>query len=180
MNSGRSPRAIDEAWQQELDLSLETGESPLFDVGASTGGLEGMNGVLALWRMDAGRRDLTAPVVTAGGMSGAWLAALHHVRPDDTPVRSPAIITAYTAPDIATHMAGQTLWDTRRSAFRRRPADVPPWAHGAVVPEALPGAPAPWETLPLSVTARNGGRDGWLAWAGVVLAVALLLIAVLA
>ena len=71
MNSGRSPRAIDEAWQQELDLSLETGESPLFDVGASTGGLEGMNGVLALWRMDAGRRDLTAPVVTAGGMSGA-------------------------------------------------------------------------------------------------------------
>ena len=124
MNNGRSPRAIDAAWQQELDLTLETGESPLFDVGAMADGQEGMNGLLALWRMDAGRRDLTAPVVIAGGMSGTWLAALHHTRPDDTPARSPAIVTAFTAPDVATHLASQTLWDTRRSAFRRRPARV--------------------------------------------------------
>ena len=180
MNNGRSPRAINEAWQQELDLSLETGESPLFDVGASTGGLEGMNGMLALWRMDAERRDLTAPVVTAGGMCGTWLAALHHSRPDDTPPRSPVTATAYTAPDVAAHMASQTLWDTRRSAFRRRPAEVPPWAQPAVVPDAVPGAPVPWEALPLSAAVPSTGRDGWLAWAGVVLAIALLLIAVLA
>ncbi len=180
MHNGRSPRAIDAAWQQELDLTLETGESPLFDVGAMADGQEGMNGLLALWRMDAGRRDLTAPVVIAGGMSGTWLAALHHTRPDDTPARSPAIVTAFTAPDVATHLASQTLWDTRRSAFRRRPAKVPPWAQPAVVPDAMPGASASWETLLLSVEARMGGQDGWLAWAGVVLAVALLLIAVLA
>lgn len=180
MNNGRSPRTIDEAWQQELDLSLETGESPVFDIGAATSGLEGMNGVLGLWRMDAGRRDLTAPVLAGGGMSGAWLAALHHLRPDDTPSRSPSIATAYTAPDQAAHMASLTVWDTRRSAFRRRPAEVPPWVQAAAIPDAVPGASASWETLPLSAAVPAGGRDGWLAWAGVVLAIALLLIAVLA
>ena len=180
MNEGRSPRAIDEAWQQELDLSLETGESPSFDIGAMGNGQEGMNGILALWRMDARRCDLAAPVVTAGGMSGTWLASLHHARPDDTPARSPAITTAFTAPDPATHMASQTLWVARRSPFRRRPARVPPWVQQVAVPDTVPGASAFWETLLFRVTNTSGGQDGWLAWAGVVLAVALLLIAVLA
>jgi hypothetical protein len=179
MNQARSPQNIENAWNESLDLSLETGESPIFEMDAVSGGLTGMNAVLAMTLLDAQRTDLTAPQLLIGGASPLWLAALFHSRPDNAPRRTPPLTVIYTAPDVATDLAARTTWDTRRSAFYQRPANLSPWAQPEAGPERNPATPDRWELAPLSRFSMTGNRDGWLAWMGVVAATALLLIAVL-
>ena len=89
MNQGHSPQTIAEAWRETLDLSLETGESPVFSVDALAGGLAGVHTAVALALLDAQRSDLTAPSLAIGGASPEWLAALWHERPDSAPRRTP-------------------------------------------------------------------------------------------
>ncbi|HAJ38089.1 MAG TPA: hypothetical protein DCL15_20655 [Chloroflexi bacterium] len=180
MNQGRSPDSIATAWREMLDLSLETGEAPVYTIGAPADGLTGQAAVIALALLDAGRKDLTLPLVTAGGVSPLWLAALWHPRAASAPPQTPPTTAAYTAPDITTHLAALTTWDTRRAAYHQRPQQLPPWAQPLAAPETNPAAPEPWQSLPLARFSTHGERDGWLAWAGLVMAVALLLIAVLA
>jgi hypothetical protein len=88
------------------------------------------------------------------------------------------MIAAYTAPDLASHSAALTTYDTRRSAFRRRPADLPPAFQPLIAP-ATQTANAPMETLPLAEaqTVLSIGRDGWVAWTTVAVAIILLAIA---
>jgi hypothetical protein len=176
MNQGHSPQTIADAWRQTLDLSLETGESPIFSVDALAGGLAGVHTAVALALLDAQRSDLTAPTLAIGGVSPEWLAVLWHERPESAPRRTPPTAIAYTAPDAATQLAARTVWDTRRSAFYQRPANLPPWAQ--IEADATPVARR-WDVAPLRRFTDSSGRDGWLAWAGVVTAVALLLIALL-
>jgi hypothetical protein len=180
MNQGRSPHSIATAWREALDLSLETGEAPVYTIDASADALAGQAAMLALVLLEAGRKDLAAPQLAVGGTGTLWLAALWQPRPANAPARTPPTITAYTAPDRATHLAALTTWDTRRSAYHRRPQQLPPWVPLEAAPETNPAAPERWESIPLARFSTRTGRDGWLAWAGVVMAVALLLIAVLA
>lgn len=170
-------REIESIWQQELDLSLETGEAPVFDLGVSDTGLDGMAAALAVALLDAVRKDVSAPLAMAGGTGPLWLANLFHQRPATTPPHSPATTVAYTAPDLATHMAELQTLDTRTSVFRRRPADLPPWVQTAAQPSSHPGAVQTWETFPLAAATLAARRDGWVAWSAVALAGALLLIA---
>jgi len=178
MNQGHNPQIVVNAWRETLDLSLETGESPLFNVDAMAGGLAGVNAAVALALLDAQRRDLTAPSLSIGGVTPEWLAALWHVRPETMAQRSPSTLVLYSAPDMATHLAAQTAWDTRRSAFHQRPANLPPWAQPEAGADKAPIA-LRWDVAPLRRFTETGGGDGWLAWAGVVTAIALLLIAAL-
>jgi len=180
MNQGRSPESIARAWRATLDLGLETGEAPVYTVGAPGDGLTGQATVMALAMLDAGRKDLTMPLVTVGGVGPLWLAALWHPRPTNAPAQTPPTTIAYTAPDVATHLAALTTWDTRQAAYYRRPQQLPPWVQPEAAPETNPAAPEPWQSIPLARFSARGERDGWLAWAGIVMAVALLLIAVLA
>ncbi len=176
MNQGYSPHTIADAWRQTLDLSLETGEAPMFHVDALAGGLAGVHAAVAVALLDAQRSDLTAPILVIGGVSPEWLATLWHERPESAPRRTPPTAIAYAAPDAATQLAARTTWDTRRSAFYRRPANLPPWAQHEA--DKTPIARR-WEVAPLHRFAASSERDGWLAWAGVVTAIALLLIALL-
>lgn len=178
MNQGHSPQAIADAWRETLDLSLETGESPVFSVDALVGGLAGLNAAVALALLDAQRDDLTTPTLLVGGVNPEWLAALWHERPDSAPRRTPTTAVAFSAPDAAMQLAARTAWDTRRSAFYRRPANLPPWAQPEAGVDKAPVA-LRWDVAPLHRFADSGKRDGWLAWAGVVTAIALLLIALL-
>lgn len=179
MNQGQSPQNIANAWSESLDLSLETGESPLFDVDAVSSGLAGMTTVLATALLDAQRSDLTTPQILIGGVSPLWLAALWHSRPHNTPWRTPPTMVIYSAPDVATHLVARSTWDTRRSAFHHRPGNLPSWVQSEAGPESNPGTPGRWDVAPLNQFSMAGSRDGWLAWVGVVSAIALLLIAVL-
>lgn len=180
MNLNRSPESIATVWRETLDLSLETGEAPVYTAGAPADGLTGQASVMALALLDAGRKDLTTPLATIGGSGLLWLASLWRPLPVNAPSQTPSTIIAYTAPDMATHLAALTTWDTRRAIYYRRPRQLPPWAQPLAAPETNPAAPAPWQSIPLTNFSTGGGCDGWLAWAGIVLAVALLLIAVLA
>jgi len=180
MNQGCSPRHVAAVWQETLDRSLETGEAPIYVIDALAGGLAGMHAILALALLDAQRKDLAAPRLAVGGAGPLWLAALWHARPESTPLRTPPTVTAFTAPDIATHLAALTTWDTRHAAFHRRAQALPPWVQPDAAAEMNPAATDRWEAAPLTRFVATTGRDGWLAWAGVVMAMALLLIAVLA
>lgn len=179
MNQGRSPKSIVDAWRRELDLGQETGESPIFPIDALSDGLTGANAILALARLDAERRDLTTPALLIGGVSPLWLAALwRNTSPAMARGAAPTAVV-YTAPDPATHRAACTIWDIRRSPFLQRPGAAPPWAQAEAGPDANPGLPERWEVAPLNRFAATQGREGWLAWAGVVMALALLWIALL-
>jgi hypothetical protein len=178
MNQGHSPQTIADAWREMLDLSLETGETSVFSVDALAGGLASVHAVVALALLDAQRSDLTTSTLVIGGVNPQWLAALWHERPDSAPRRTPPTAIAFSAPDAATQLAARTAWDTRRSAFYQRPANLPPWAQ----PEAgadKASVALRWDVAPLRRFVDSSGRDGWLAWAGVVTAIALLLIALL-
>lgn len=177
MNQGRSPQSIAEAWHQWLDLGQETGESPIFTVDALSDGLTGANAILALALLDAGRRDLTTPALLIGGVSPLWLAALWRNGPPVEARDTTPTVVVYTAPDSATHRAACTVWDVRRSPFLQRPGAAPPWAQAEAGPDANHGLPERWDVASLSRFASTQGRDGWLAWAGVVMALVLLLIA---
>jgi hypothetical protein len=137
--------------------------------------------MLALALLDAGRKDLDNAATSCRWAASVALASgALAASPPNAPARTPPTITAYTAPDRATHLAALTTWDTRRSAYHRRPQQLPPWVPLEAAPETNPAAPERWESIPLARFSTRTGRDGWLAWAGVVMAVALLLIAVLA
>jgi hypothetical protein len=177
-------RTIDDIvahWQRELDTSLETGETPVLYVNAGAGVLDDLAGAVALQWWDEQRRDGITPLVAAGGAGPAWMLALLHTRAPATPLRSPGAVTAYSGPDAATHAAALSVLDTRRSHFRRRPADLPPAFQPSFVPHAQAGS-MPLESLPFLVSEPAPGlqRDGWSAWVAVVLVVALFLIALVA
>jgi hypothetical protein len=195
----RSLDAIVAQWQAELDASLEIGETPVFYLGEGQGMLAELVGPLALQWLDEERRDTRMPLAVGGGPSPFWLAALLHQRSPDAPLLSPATVFSFTAPDPATHVAALNVLDTRRSHFRRRPADLPPGFQPLFVanvqagPFAAGTLPLQLATLPSSVPAAlpqapyedargslATGRDGWVAWTAVVAAVALLLIALVA
>jgi hypothetical protein len=198
MNANRALEAIAAQWGAELDAGLEIGETPVFYLGHGAEMLGVLGGPLALQWLDEERRDTRMPLAAGGGLAPFWLAALLHQRGADTPLLSPATVFAYTGPDPATHAAALNLLDTRRSSFRRRPAELPPGFQGTFVANVQAG-PFPAEALPLQVASHDaqaagqgaagdalplgvpfGARDGWVAWTAVVAAVALLLISLVA
>jgi hypothetical protein len=201
MIASRGLDAVVAQWQAELDAGLETGETPVFFLGFGPAVLGELTGPLALQWLDDERHDTRMPLAAGGGLAPFWLAALLHQRAAGAPLLSPASVFAYTAPDPATHAAALNLLDTRRSPFRRRPADLPPGFQPAFVAgvqagpfaaEALPlqlgsraAQEAYWESaavpgLEAEAAATAARRDGWVAWTAVVAAVALLLIALVA
>lgn len=168
--------------RQELDLSLETGEAPVYDLGAGAGVFDGLPGALAVNLLDTERNDTSMPLVAGGGAGGTWLLTLFHDRAPHMSPRMPATATVFTGPDPASHAAAMTTWDVRRSPFRRRPADLAPFMQTVFAPRTRPGAALAGESLPLVEAERPLALrgDGWIAWAAVVAALVLLLIALLA
>ena len=187
MISSRTVTATAAQWQAELDAGLETGETPVFYLGQGAGMLGELAGPLALQWLDERRRDTRMPLAAGGGAAPFWLPALFHQRAADAPLLSPAAVFCFTAPDRATHTAALNTLDTRRGRFRRRPADLPPGFQPLFVPTTQAG-PFPAESLPMQLATADDGaapnapsvRDGWVAWAAMVVAVALLLIALVA
>ena len=150
MNTNRSLEAIVAQWQAELDAGLEIGETPVFYLGQGPAMLGELAGPLALQWLDEERRDTRMPLAAGGGL-GPYLAG--RLAPPtlaaDAPLLSPATVFSYTAPDPATHAAALNLLDTRRSQFRRRPADLPPGFQPTFVANVQAG-PFAAETLPLA------------------------------
>jgi hypothetical protein len=181
MITNRTVEDIAEQWQSVLDTNLETGDTPLFVLGHSPAMVGDLPGELALQHCDEERRDAALPLALAGGLSPVWVMALFHRRGDEVPSRSPGIRVGYTGPDLATHAAALSVWDTRRSPFHPRPRGLSPAFQPHFTPRGQAGAHSA-DTLPFLVADRDAPfrRDGWVAWGAMALAMALLLIALIA
>ena len=185
MIESRTLAATADQWQAELDAGLETDEAPVFYLGYGAGMLGELAGPLALQRLEEARRDTHMPLAVAGGLAPFWLPALLHQRGPDAPLLSPATVFAFTGPDRATHAAALNTLDARRLRFRRRRGGLPPGFQPPFVAHVQAG-PFPAESLPMHLASEEQAgmsarpRDGFVAWAAVVMAVALLLIALVA
>jgi hypothetical protein len=161
-------------------------------LGSSNGVLPALAGLDALRRLVDKRNDMTTPLVSAGGPSGAWLAALAQPQ-NGTPVHSPSMHTLYTGDDPAAHLAsGATL--PRPPAGLRAPGsrNLPPGFAALIAPATQPAIPFAWESLPLrtlesappsappSALPPGAGQAGllgagrWGGWLGLALAALLI------
>ncbi|MFZ4850840.1 MAG: hypothetical protein ACOYL7_17090, partial [Caldilinea sp.] len=157
MNQSSPAQGVADEWRRLLDLALETGESPVFWAGDSSGGLASLQAAQALAVLDAERQDGATPALVLGGTSPLWLAALWLVPAPQT--RTPPTAILYSAPDRATHLAAQTTLETRRSLFYQRPANLPAWAQPDAAPASASATPEGWDTNPLTRFQRPGQRD---------------------
>jgi hypothetical protein len=181
MISSRTVEDIAGKWQSELDTNLETGDMPILYMGMSPALVGELPAVLALQSLDEWRTDASVPLAIGGGTSVAWLMGLLHRRGEEVPARSPGAAVAYTGPDVATHAAALTVWDSRRSQFHARPGKLPPAFQPHFAPDVQAGASST-DALPFVVADvhASNGRDGWTAWAAVAVAIALFLISLIA
>jgi hypothetical protein len=151
MAPNRTEDPILTEWQAELHHAIEAGASPQVALGYSAGVLPALVGLDALRRLIDQRRDVTAPLVTAGGPSGAWLSALAQPQ-NGTPLHSPGTITLYTGADPGTHLAsGGTLPLPPTGVPARNDRGLPHGFAERAAPALAPAAPFAWELLPLRV-----------------------------
>ncbi len=170
---------IVDRWQSHLQYAVEAGTAPQIALGQSSDALTALIGLAALQLLIETRSDMSAPLLTAGGASGAWLGALMQPQ-NGAPAHSPSALNIYLGADEANAIAAAgTL--PRPPFGLRAPADrgLPAGFRAAIAPPLQPGAPFTWESLPLRTLEPLGGLSGvnargaWLAWLGFLLAVAL-------
>lgn len=164
-------------WQTTLETGVETGEMPLLDLGWSAGILPGLMPLLALTDFAHERLDMTAPTVLVGGDSSSWLVALLATPHTAPPLQAPGITIAYGGADQATHMASVGIYQSR-SLHRPEQTQELPRAYAAwFAPSEHAGATA-WAAWPFGLWAevsRGQVGDRWLTWAGLLLAIGLLI-----
>ena len=178
MIAPRAARAGVDQWQEAIDQGLEMGEAPVLDGGVAPAPLDSAGLLLATAELAHRRRDATNLLLATGGATAWWLVLL--LRPPAADETAPALRVAYTAPDPATHQAALTAWDRRLSPHRARPADLPVALQPPYTPEEHSAVAAGLETLPFALAAETTApRDGWVAWAAVVVALVLLLLAII-
>lgn len=174
-------------WQTTIERGLESGQTPLIDLGAGLGELPQLNALVALLNFAGQRADLTSPAIVAGGNSVVWLAGLFY--PAYLP-RLPALTVLYGGADPAMQLASSALYDSQLST----PLDtgetaIPTYLAPYTTPRIASAVPR-WDTLPFllggppSEPQSTGDNlavqaDTWLTWASVGLALALILFAFL-
>jgi hypothetical protein len=188
MNWCKTMTTYQTQWQTTIERSLEAGQTPLIELGASLGELSGLSTLVALLAFAGQRNDLTAPVMVAGGNNVAWLIGLLY---QVYLPRVPALTAIYGGAEPVTQMASSALYDSQLStANARRPTAPPTYLAPFVTPQDASSAPR-WEALPFLLGApphalpqASGSQPGmqtdpWLTWAGVCLAFVLILLALL-
>lgn len=182
---------IADRWQNEIDHEIEAGGTPILDLGVGSLTTASAAALLALQLLAARRDDAARPVVIAGGPNSAWPALLLPPLPPATAqgVFQPTIF--YTGATPAEHMASAAITHAAVDAPGfGRPTDAGIVA-AAFQPGTRPGSPAAWETLPFLHTYNHADASfeeaeraadptaDWLAWAVLLLALFLVILAIL-
>ncbi len=185
MLPNREVEPIISAWQAQIHHAVEAGSAPELALGSSDDVLSTLVGHEALRATTETRTDMTQPLVTAGGASGAWLDALLMPNVGDG-APAPSWNTLYTGADPATHVA-TSLTTPQHPNGLRPPGDraLPSGIADMIAPALHPASPFNLDTMALRTLwppgslfgVRSGGR--WLSWLGLLLAVALIAGAVL-
>ncbi len=179
-------------WQTEIDHRLETGAVPVLIAGAPNALLPMATTLLAYQALAAQRRDITTPLIIAGGNGGGWLGLLLPGLSAGKDAQSPAPTVIYAGADTATYLATLAL-----VAPMAEPAAVPIGMTDDLAaqfaPRLQPGAPVAWEALPFVEVGESPGAPlaaangeslvdplvDWVAWGAMVLAFCLVLSALL-
>jgi hypothetical protein len=190
MNGHRQPTpyTLTTEWQTQVDVGLETGRPPLFDLGAATTLLESLSAVVLLQAFGDGRlkrhpHDLT-PTVLTGGHPALWLMALWHGRPAAAP-HQPALYVMYSGGDMATHVASVATQSANAARLPTTTAETLPQGYAALLAPLAHAGVTLWEAWPFAVRQpdRRGndhtGEERWLTWSALGLVLALLVLALL-
>jgi hypothetical protein len=174
-------------WQSEIQFAVEAGVAPSLSVGNADTLPAAMVGISAVRRLIEQRHDMTSPVLTVGGTSGAYPAIL--LMPQEgADQRAPSLVVLFSGIDEGTQIAtASTL--PKAPARLHQPGDraLPAGYRPYVSPSLQPASPLSWDNVPFramepseptaSVDALpGGGLVGWLA----LLLVALLILGALA
>jgi hypothetical protein len=168
-------------WQTVIETGMETGQPPLLDLGLSPGILPGLTAALALISFAEARLDLTQPRVLVGGEGSSWLVALLATPQTAPPHQAPALTIIYGGADQATQMATVGITQSPSPAtpgqHRLLPRSLTAW----FAPAEHAGASS-WPALvfqALRAVKPPAADDRWLAGAGGLLALALVILALL-
>ncbi len=170
---------IVDRWQAHLQYAVEAGIAPQIALGHSPDALTALIGLAALQLLIETRGDMSAPLLTTGGASGAWLAALMQAQ-NGAPGRSPSALAIYLGADSACTVASANILPHTPPGLRA-PGDraLPVGFRDNFAPSLQPASPFTWESLPLRALEPVGGLPAlhapgaWLAWLGLALALAL-------
>ncbi len=170
---------IVDRWQSHLQYAVEAGIAPHIALGLSADALTACIGLAALQLLIETRSDMSAPLITVGGASGAWLDALM-LPQNGVAARSPSAQTLFMGVDPASALASAATL-SRPPLGLRHPADraLPVGYRAAIAPVLQPASPFTWESLPLRALEPVGGLTGvnphgsWFGWLGLILALAL-------
>lgn len=196
----RPPSDIVQQWQDDVEQNTEAGVAPMLELGVSNMAAHDLPALLAMQRWCAQRSDITRPYLPVGGLGPLWIAAMmrpvsRHAAPD---VPEPMVLYSGTndAEYILTVAMAQAAADRTRPNSHRRDAIPVSW----LVPQSQPAMALSWDALPFlylnprprvphagaavgemtSVSSAPADpTQDWLAWAGLLLALFLVLLAVL-
>jgi len=186
---------IVERWQTEIEHQVEAGRTPILDLGVGGLTTDSAAALLALQLLAARRNDAARPMLLAGGPNSAWPALL--LPPGGSPLGAPSAqgvfqpAVLYTGANLAEHAATTAILH----ACMDLPGSDSPKDSGLVAsafqPGNRPGSLAAWEALPFlasrgetNAALQVGERPAdptqdWLAWAVLLLALFLVILAIL-
>lgn len=176
----RSNATILRSWQTEIDHCLETGQSPLLQLGENLDLLDALPGIFALRELMEQRPLANVPQVVIGGKGPAWLLALWQRRSQKEWTRKNSVRLVFGGADAATTIASTAITGSAESDRLHYWQEVRPLALAArVEPQSQPAVSLTLDSLPVavienSVDAAENQLQDWIAW----LAVAFVLIVI--
>lgn len=175
-----------QAWQGQLDESLEAGETLWLEGGLSRRAVDHLPMLLALDLFAHQRADVTTPGLFIGGDGTVWTAALFRqatVRPASL---SPALTLLYGGADLASYMATlATLPGPSAHTRRYEATGLPVGMQAPLLPTSQPGVAPAWSSLPFALgeqatshnQTRAGDAEAWLPWLTILAVIALIITA---
>jgi hypothetical protein len=197
MFRSRSSNQIILGWRDEIEHSIEAGSSPILELGVSPIPSDDLLALMATQRWCGRRTDTSTPVLPGGGTGPQWIATL--MRPLPRVQQAPEPVMLYTGATEAEYlMSVAMLIDATKTRYPNAPPrSAIPVSYFAQ--DRQPGKSVSYDALPFlalhispkdpQVWKRDIGEEAnqlgddhlqdWLAWAGLLLALFLVLLAIL-
>ncbi len=186
-----------EDWQHATEQAVEAGRSPLLELGMDRRLLNNLPRLHALTTWTMRRTDVSQPLLLTGDVDALWPVPLLYPTPPDQAGQNTGQNTAPTAQlvyggaDQATYLASLTTYVPQRLQCGALYAvDLPAAMQPLANPQSQPHVNATWQTLPLTLLstatqsppsnppAAPALDEPWLAWAALVMIIALVLLAI--
>ncbi len=165
--------SVAQAWQGQLDESLEAGETLWLEGGLSRRAIDQLPMLLALDHFARQRADLTTPGLLLGGDGVMWTAALLSGATERRTGLAPALTIRYGGADPASYMATlATLSGPSAHTRRHEATGLPVSMQALLLPTSQPGIAPACFSLPFVLTGQattpssdqTGDTETWLPW----------------